>query len=52
MSVSIFSPYVSEAFGKESAKYSKGNETADDRNLGEIIKGLGHILKVQFDLEK
>lgn len=52
MSVSIFSPYVSEAFGNESAKYSKWNETADDKNLGEIINSLGYILKVQFDLEK
>lgn len=52
MSVSFFSPYVSEAFGNERTKYSKWNETADEKNLGEIINSLGYILKVQFDLEK
>lgn len=48
---SNFSPYVSEAFGSTSAKYSKWNESADDTNLGGIINSLD-VLKMQFDLDK
>lgn len=46
-----FFPYVSEAFENESAKYSKCNEPADDKNLGGVINSFVMFLKCNLILK-